>query len=320
MQSFVKLVNKLFPVLVLVAAAIAYLMPEPIKPAGKYIAYLLGIVMMGMGLTMTPGDFKLIVKRPKDVLLGVVLRTVIMPTVAFCIAKLLSLPPYLAAGLILVGCCPSGTSSNVMTFISKGDTPLSITLTAVITLLAPITTPYIFLLLAGTFIPINAYAMFKSILIVVLFPVAAGIFIRVVAARFVEKVMPIVPLISITAIIIIVAAVVAGSANRLASVALVAFVAVALHNGLGYFLGYMVSRFVKLSPRKAKAITFEVGMENSGLAVALAMAHLNPMAAIPGAIFSVWHNFTGSVLAGYWSNREDAEEAAPEQAVGAEAS
>lgn len=312
MKTFVKNVSRLFPALVILASAIAYLFPEPIKPLGGYVTYLLGLVMMGMGLTMSPGDFKLILSRPRDVLFGVVLRTIVMPSVAFCIAKLFNLPPYIAAGLILVGCCPSGTASNVMTFIAKGDTPLSITMTAVITLLAPITTPYIFLLLAGTFIPINAYAMLKSILIVVIFPVVLGVVIRLVAHRFVEKIMPIVPLVSVAGIIAIVAAVVAGSADKLASVALIAFVAVALHNGLGLTLGYSVSRFFKLSRKKAKAITFEIGMENSGLAVALAIAHLDPMAAIPGAIFSVWHNFTGSLLAGYWGAQEteESEEAA----------
>ena len=318
MQQFTKLVNKLFPVLVLAAAGIAYLFPEPIKPLGGYVTYLLGIVMLGMGLTMSPNDFKLVLTRPKDVLLGVCLRTVIMPSVAFIIAKLLNLPPYLAAGLILVGCCPSGTASNVMTFISKGDTALSITLTAVITLIAPITTPYIFLLLAGTFIPIDAVAMLKSILIVVLFPVGLGIAIRLLASKLVEKVMPLVPLISIFAIIAIVAAVVADSAGRLATVGLIAFIAVALHNGMGLTLGYTLSRLFKLSRKKAKAITFEIGMENSGLAVALAMVHLAPEAAIPGAIFSVWHNFTGSLLAGYWGSK-DAKETESENAASGKA-
>jgi BASS family bile acid:Na+ symporter len=231
-----------------------------------------------------------------------------MPLVAFSVAHVLGLSPFLAAGLILVGCCPSGTASNVMTFIAKGDTALSITITSVITLLAPIMTPYLFLLLAGTYIPIDASAMLKDILIMVLVPVGLGILIRLFAADFVKKIMPLVPLVSIAAIILIVGAVVAGSASRLASVAIIAFVAVIMHNSLGYTLGYFGARLFKLSHKKAKAVTFEIGMENSGLAVALAMAHLDPLAAIPGAIFSVWHNVSGSLLAGYWGSRDAGKE------------
>lgn len=304
LNSIAKFITRFFPVWVILVALLAFYFPEPIKPMGKTVPYLLGIVMLGMGLTMSPSDFRLVLTRPKDVLYGVVLRCVIMPTVAFLIAKILDLPPYLAAGLILVGCCPSGTASNVMTFIAKGDTALSVTMTSVITLLAPVLTPYTFLLLAGTLIPIDAFALLKDILIIVLFPVAAGVFIRLVASKLVDRLMPIIPLISVAAIITIVAVVVAVSASRLASVAFIAFVAVAMHNGIGLGLSYGISRMLKLPHKTSKAITFEVGMENSGLAVALAMAHLDPMAAIPGAIFSVWHNFSGSLLAGYWGARD----------------
>ncbi len=314
LQNIAKFITKFFPLWVIGVALLAYFVPDPIKPLGKTVPYLLGVVMLGMGLTMTPGDFRLVFTRPKDVLFGVVLRCVIMPSVAFAIAWVLNLPPYLAAGLILVGCCPSGTASNVMTFIAKGDTALSVTMTSVITLMAPILTPYTFLLLAGTIIPIDALALLTDILKIVLFPVIAGVVIRMVAGKLVDRLMPIIPLLSVAAIIMIVAVVVAGSASRLASVAVIAFIAVALHNGLGLGLSYGISRMLRLSPKTSKAITFEVGMENSGLAVALALAHLDPVAAIPGVIFSVWHNFTGSLLAGYWGGRdtdeaEDAESA-----------
>jgi BASS family bile acid:Na+ symporter len=260
--------------------------------------------MLGMGFTMSLDDFKLVLVRPKDVIYGVILRFGIMPGVAFAVAKLMDLPPSLAAGLILVGACPSGTASNVMTFIAKGDTALSVTISSVNTLLAPFLTPYIFMFLAGTLIPINPEALLADILEIVLFPVALGIVIRIFAADLVNRIMKVIPMISVLAIISIVTIVVALSAAKLATVAAIGFIAVALHNGLGMGLGYGAARGLGMTHRKAKALSFEIGMENSGLAVALAIAHLDPVAAIPGAIFSVWHNFSGSILAGYWGAKD----------------
>lgn len=304
-EKVAKFITKLFPLWVILFAAAAFLMPDPFKPFGKFIPYLLGLIMLGMGLTMSMDDFKLVFTRPKDVIYGVLLRFAIMPTVAYGVAKLLGLPPSLAAGLILVGACPSGTASNVMTFIGKGDTALSVTVSSVNTVLAPFLTPYIFLLLAGTLIPINAEVLLMDILKIVLFPVALGIVIRMFASDAVERAMKVIPLVSVVSIIAIIAIVVALSAAKLATVAAIAFLAVALHNGLGLGLGYAASRTVGMNHKKSKAIAFEIGMENSGLAVALAVAHLDPIAAIPGAIFSVWHNFTGSLLAGYWGSKDD---------------
>lgn len=309
-----KFITKLFPLWVILCALIAYLVPGPFKPMAPAITWLLGVVMLGMGLTMSLEDFRLVLQRPRDVLLGVVLRYLIMPLVAFGVSKVLGLPPSLAAGLILVGCCPSGTASNVMTFIAKGDTALSVTVSSVNTLLAPVVTPFIFLWLAGTMIPINASALLVDIVKVVLAPIAAGVVINMVAGGFVKRVVRFVPLISVVAIILIIATVVALSAAKLATVASIAFIAVILHNTLGLSCGYGVARALGMDKRKSKAISFEIGMENSGLAVALAVAHLDPIAAIPGAIFSVWHNFSGSMLAGYWGNRAPAEDKAPAEA------
>lgn len=304
MEKVARFITKLFPLWVILCALFAFFVPGPFLTWGKSIPYLLGVVMLGMGLTMSVTDFKLVLSQPKDVLYGVILRFIIMPGVAFVVAKVLNLPPYLAAGLILVGCCPSGTASNVMTFLSKGDTALSVTVSSVNTVIAPFVTPYLFLLLAGSFIEVDAVALLLDILKIVLVPVAVGITLRALFTRFIQRIMPLIPLVSVVAIILIITIVVALSAGRLASVALIAFIAVALHNGLGLALGYWSARGVKLSHKKSKAIAFEIGMENSGLAVALAMAHLDPIAAVPGAIFSVWHNLTGSLLAGYWNNRD----------------
>lgn len=303
-ERLAKIITQYFPLWVIIFAAAAFFQPDPFKPLGVYIPYLLGIIMLGMGLTMSLHDFKLVLTRPKDVLFGILLRYLIMPTVAFGVAKLLNLPPALAAGLILVGACPSGTASNVMTFIAKGDTALSVTVSSFNTILAPVLTPFIFLYLAGTMIPIQAGALLVDILKIVLLPVFAGIMLRMLASSFVDAFSKAIPAVSVIAIIMIIAAVVALNAAKLVTVAGIAFLAVILHNAIGLFLGYGASRGVGMSEGKARAISFEIGMENSGLAVALAMAHLDPMAAIPGAIFSVWHNFSGSLLAGFWSNRK----------------
>lgn len=303
-EKTAQFITKLFPLWVVLFAAVALFNPTPFKPIGQYIIYLLGLIMLGMGLTMSLQDFKLVLTRPKDVCYGVLLRFLIMPLVAYAVSKLMGLPPSLAAGMILVGACPSGTASNVMTFIGKGDTALSVTVSSINTVLAPIATPYIFLLLAGTLIPINAEALLIDILKVVLLPIALGIIIRSIAGKHVDGAIKIIPLVSVVSIIAIITAVVALSAEKLATVAVVAFIAVVLHNGLGLGLGYGASRTLGLNHKKAKALAFEIGMENSGLAVALAVAHLDPVAAIPGAIFSVWHNFSGSLLAGYWGARD----------------
>lgn len=304
-EKIAKFITRFFPAWVILFAVIAFFYPSLFNGYGSWITYLLGLIMLGMGLTMTLKDFKLVLTRPKDVLCGVVFRYLIMPLVAFGVGKLLELPPLLAAGLILVGCCPSGTASNVMTFIAKGDTALSVTVSSINTVLAPILTPYIFLLLAGTLIPIKAEALLVDILKIVILPVALGIIIRTVASDFVDKVTKVIPLVSVVSIIAIISIVVALSAAKLATVAVIAFIAVILHNALGLGIGYGASRAAGMNHKKGKAISFEIGMENSGLAVALAIAHLDPIAAIPGAIFSVWHNFSGSLLAGYWAAKED---------------
>lgn len=300
--------TQLFPVWIVVFALIGFFMPETFNGLGKAITPLLGVIMLGMGLTMTPKDFQLVFTRPKDVFYGVALRFIIMPGIAFGITKLLNLPPALAAGLILVGACPSGTSSNVMTFIAKGDTALSVTVSSINTMLSPFLTPYIFVLLAGTFIPINAEALLLDILQIVLLPVSAGILLRYFIPKVIDRIMKVVPVVSVFSVVTIVGTVVALSADKLATVAGVAFLAVILHNCLGLSLGYGSSRALGLDHRKSKAISFEIGMENSGLAVALAMAHLEPLAAIPGAIFSFWATLSGAMLASFWGRQENKKE------------
>ncbi|MDD4599894.1 Pantothenate precursors transporter PanS [bioreactor metagenome] len=303
LEKLATFICKKFALWIIIFSAIAFLQPEPFKPIASYISYLLGFIMLGMGLTMSLRDFELVLKYPKEVFYGVSFRYLIMPLVGYSVAKLLGLPPALAAGVVLLGACPSGTASNVMTFIAKGDTALSVTVSSVNTMLAPVLTPYIFLLLAGTFIPIDVMALLLEIVKIVLLPVTIGIILRMIAGGTVERLQKIVPAFSVVLIVTVVAAVVAVNAGRLATVGLIVLFAVFLHNSLGLLLGYGAARGVGMSERKSRAITFEIGMENSGLAVALAMAHLDPITALPAALCTIWQNISGSMLAGYWSSK-----------------
>lgn len=289
---------------VLFGSVAAFFNPTVFTPFSKYITYLLAMIMLGMGLTLTPVDFKLVMKKPRDIFYGIALRYLIMPVTAWCVAKLIDLPPELAAGLILVGCCPSGTASNVMTFIARGDTALSVSVSSLNTLLAPILTPAIFLLLGGDNLPVNASVLFIDIIKIVILPILLGILLRMTASKSVTSIQPLIPAVSVILIVITIGVVVAVNANKLSTVAFIALWAVVMHNIIGLGLGYGLSRTLGMSETKARAIAFEVGVENSGLAVALALAHLDPIAAIPGAIFSVWHNLSGSVLATYWVKKD----------------
>lgn len=293
---------------VVVFSAIAFFYPAPFKPVGKYISYLLGIIMLGMGLTMSLEDFRLVLTRPKDVFYGVFFRYLIMPLVGFGVAKMLGLPPALAAGMVLLGAAPSGTGSNVMTYIAKGDTALSITVSSVNTILAPVLTTYIFAFLAGAMIPIDIAALLIDIVKIVLVPVAAGVMLHMVAPALVEKLIKVVPAVSVIFIIAIIASVVALNATKLATMAMILLVAVMIHNIAGLLLGYYAGRTVGMSKKKSRAITFEIGMENSGLAVALALAHLDPLAALPAAVMTVWEYIAGSLLASYWGRKPVDEE------------
>lgn len=296
---------------VVAISVIAFFYPAPFKPVGKYISYMLGIIMLGMGLTMSFEDFRLVLTRPKDVFYGVFFRYLIMPLVGFGVAKMLGLSPALAAGMVLLGAAPSGTGSNVMTYIAKGDTALSVTVSSVNTILAPVLTTYIFSYLAGGMLPIDVGALLLDIVKIVLVPVAAGIALHSAAPKMVEKITKVVPAVSVIFIITIMSSVVALNASKLATMALVLCVAVAIHNIAGLVLGYYAGKAVGMSEKKSRAVTFEIGMENSGLAVALALAHLDPMAALPGAVMTVWEYMTGSLLASYWGNKPVDEDAAP---------
>ena len=304
--KFSHLLQKSFALWVLLFAGLAMLSPTSFVWLKSYIPWMLGIIMFGMGMTMTVADFKTVLQSPKAVAIGVAAQFVVMPSLAYMLCKVFNLPPEIAIGVILVGCCPGGTASNVITYMAKGNTALSVACTSVSTLLAPLLTPIIFYLLASQWIEINALSMLTSILQVVLLPIVLGLVVRTLLKDTVQYYMPVMPLISVVAIVLIVAAIIAGSKGQILESGLFILAVVILHNALGNLIGYWVSRLFKLPYADSKAVAIEVGMQNSGLGVALAAVHFaaSPMTAVPSAIFSLWHNISGPLLATYWASRK----------------
>ncbi|MBM3603414.1 MAG: bile acid:sodium symporter family protein [Alphaproteobacteria bacterium] len=290
-------IGNTFALWVLLFAALGFFFPDQFRQLTPWIVTLLGIIMFGMGLTISAKDFGEVLRRPVDVGIGVIAQFAIMPLLAVALTRLIPMSPEVAAGVILVGCCPGGTSSNVMTYLAKGDTALSVACTSVTTLLAPIVTPFLMLMLASEYLPVDAWAMFQSILKVVLLPLALGFLAQRLLPGVVRAAVPVLPLVSVTGIVLIVAAVVGASKGAIVQSGLMILAVVILHNGLGYLIGFLAARAAGLNLARRKAIAIEVGMQNSGLAAALATAYFSPVAAVPAAIFSVWHNISGALAA-----------------------
>ncbi|MFD6441697.1 bile acid:sodium symporter family protein [Peribacillus sp. NPDC060186] len=297
--------GKTFTLWVIIFAVIAYILPNHFIWIGAYIVPLLGIVMFGMGLTLSAADFKEVFRRPKEVALGVAGHFIIMPLLAFVLAIGFDLPKEVAVGVILVGCCPSGTASNVMVFLARGNVALAVAIASVSTILAPIVTPLLILLLASKWVNISIGSLFISIIQVVIIPLMLGFVVKKFFGKQAEAGAKALPLVSVISIVLIVSAVVAGSQAQLAKTGLLIFAVVVLHNVLGFFLGFFFARLCGMDLAKQKAVAMEVGMQNSGLGVAIATAHFSPLAAVPSAIFSVWHNISGSVLAFIFSRMKD---------------
>ncbi len=308
LATFSAFVGKTFAIWVIVFAVLGFFFPETFKQIAPWIVTLLSIIMFGMGLTLSVDDFREVVKRPFDVTIGVLGQFLIMPLLAVALTRIIPMSPEVAAGVILVGCCPGGTSSNVMTYLSKGDVALSVACTSVTTLAAPIVTPFLVWMFASQYLPVDGWAMFMSIVKVVLVPLALGALLQKIVPSLVKAAVPALPLVSVTGIVLIVAAVVAGSKGKIIESGLLIFAVVVLHNGLGYLLGFFAAKAAGLSLAKRKAIAIEVGMQNSGLGAALATAYFSPLAAVPSAIFSVWHNISGALLSNFFSGRLDEED------------
>jgi BASS family bile acid:Na+ symporter len=306
MKRLCKLISDYMGILVLLAAGIALLFPETmgrLKPS--LINPLLGVIMFGMGMTLSPKDFRVVFSRPKDVIIGCLAQFTVMPLLAFGLTRLFSLDQALTIGVILVGCCPGGTASNVITYLSKGDLALSVGMTATSTLLAPVLTPLLVWLLAGQSVDVDVIGMLLSILWVVILPIALGLLVKRFWPRVTEQATGYLPALSTLAICLIVLIVIAANAHKLLSGGIVILLVVVLHNVCGLAIGYLIGRLLGLSSAKRRAISVEVGMQNSGLASSLATLHFAayPMATLPGALFSVWHNISGAVVARLYSGR-----------------
>lgn len=296
--------GKYMAFIVLIVAALALFAPGTcLWVQTSWVNYLLMIVMFGMGLTLKLEDFKLVFTRPKDILIGCVAQFTVMPLLAFALGKIFGLDAALLAGVILVGTCPGGTSSNVITYLSKGDVALSVGMTSVNTLLAPLLTPAITYLLLRTTVTVDPVSMFLSIIKVVIIPIALGFVINKLFVKVTQKLVKVLPTISVIAICLIVAAVVSHNSEKIMTTGLVVFAVVILHNLLGYACGFGIGRLLHMSVPKTKALSIEIGMQNSGLATSLAGTAFPDlaMATVPGAIFSVWHNISGAILANIYN-------------------
>ncbi len=297
LASLSRFVGNTFAAWVVLFAVLGFLLPDLFRQLTPWIVTLLGIIMFGMGLTISGRDFAEVLRRPVNVGVGVASQFLIMPLLAVALTMIIPMSPEVAAGVILVGCCPGGTSSNVMTYLAKGDVALSVACTSVTTLMAPIVTPFLMLMLASEYLPVDAWAMFQSIVKVVLFPLALGFAAQKLLPAFVRAAVPALPLVSVTGIVLIVAAVVGASKGAIVQSGMMIFAVVVLHNMLGYLIGFIAARLAGLDLAARKAIAIETGMQNSGLAAALATAYFSPLTAVPAAIFSVWHNISGALVA-----------------------
>lgn len=290
---------------VLLIGVVGAVRPQTLTWVGPYVGWLLGVVMFGMGMTLTFQDFKRVLQRPWEVLLGVVAQFLIMPLAAWFLVWLFALPPELAIGVVLVGTCPGGTASNVISYLAKGDVALSVSMTMATTLLAPVVTPTLTWLLAGSWIEVSFTAMMISIAQMVLLPLLLGLTAHHFFERTVERILPVMPVVSVVTIVLLVGGVVALGAESLLDVGLLMAAIVVLHNAFGLILGYGMARLFRMDSKKARTVSIEVGMQNSGMAASLAVLYFSPAAAIPGAIFSVWHNISGSIVANYFARRDE---------------
>lgn len=301
-QNF--LVGKYMSVIVLIIALSALLIPQ----TGLWISlscinWLLMIIMFGMGLTLKLEDFKLIFTRPKDIAIGCIAQFTTMPILAFILCKAFNLDPALTVGVILVGTCPGGTSSNVITYLSRGDVALSVGMTSINTVLAPVLTSAITYLLLNKTIHVDIVSMFTSIMIIVIIPICLGFIINKFFSNFTKKAVKNLPLVSVIGICMIVASVVSHNSSKILTTSFVVFIVVILHNILGYIVGFLLGKLLKLNISKTKALSIEIGMQNSGLATSLANTSFPTlaMATVPGAIFSIWHNISGAILANIYT-------------------
>jgi len=294
---------RLFPLWAILLSATACYFPQPFIALKAGILPLLAVIMFSMGLTLTPDDFRRALCMPKLIISGLLLQYTVMPLAALFITRLLALNPALSIGLILVGTSPGGTASNVITYLARGNVALSITLTSFSTILAIVLTPAITFLLADTSLDIPAGKMLMTILYLVFIPVMLGLTVKHFFPAQISRIEPYLPLLAVCAIALIIAIITALNLDQLQRLSLTIILAVVLHNASGLIIAYFSARLLGYQTRECRTLAIEVGMQNSGLAVALAIKHFSVAAALPGAVFSIWHNISGAVLAYFWSRK-----------------
>ena len=304
MKKLCDFIARWMGVMVLIVAALSLTVPASFVWIDTWtINPMLGAIMFGMGLTLSPADFKVVLSRPKDILIGCLTQFTVMPLLALGLTWAFSLPQELAIGVVLVGCCPGGTASNVITYLAKGDLALSVGMTAASTLLAPLLTPLLVWLLAGTMVDVDTVGMLMSIVYVVIAPIVCGLLCQRFLPKLTKLLTPYLPAFSSIVIAMVVGIVVSHNAARLLTAGLLIVAVVMIHNLLGLAIGFTVGRLLHLQRPKCVALSIEVGMQNSGLASSLAVLHFAayPLATIPGAVFSVWHNISGALVAKLYS-------------------
>jgi len=286
-----------FPIIILFAGVFGLFFPDISLPLNSLVPYLLGIVMFTMGLTITTPDLKIIIKMPQAVFIGFLAQYIIMPITGLSIGIMLGLDPLLIVGMVLLGSTPGGASSNIVAYLARGNVALSVTMTTLSTLLAPVMTPLLVLWLAGSYLPVNFWDMLMQILQMVIIPVVLGLFIRVYSTKIIKKISPAIPWISVGVLALVIVGIMAGNVEVFLDSALITIVAVILHNTVGFLLGYFAAKLGRLDKRERRAVAVEVGMQNAGLSAALANNNFSPLAALPSAIATIWHNVGGALFA-----------------------
>ncbi len=295
----------LFPLAAVLFSGLAYLFPQYLLHLQPAIIPLLGVIMFGMGATLAVADFKRVMLQPGAILTGVMLQFLLMPLLAWLLAHGLGLSLPLTAGLILVGACPGGTASNVICYLARGNVALSITMTTLSTFLAVFLTPVLTWFYLGESIAVPVLAMMFSIFKIIIIPVSLGVLFNHYLGRKFSDVKRGLPLLSMGAIVLIIGIIIALNHEKIASIVPAVLLAVILHNLAGLFFGYTLAQMCGFDKPTCRAIAIEVGMQNSGLGVALASKYFAPLAALPGALFSIWHNISGAFLASYWSKQKN---------------
>ena len=297
--------TKLFPILAIAVAATGALRPDSFVAAQFTIIPLLASIMFMMGLTLTRDDAQRIARDPRPVAVGVALQFLLMPILALTLAKLLQLSTPLTVGMVLVGSCAGGTASNVICFLARGDVALSVSMTFVSTLIGVVATPLLSQFYLAEQVAVDELAMIESLLQIVFVPVISGFCFRAVLPRLSAALQPALPLISVICILLIIGIVVALNAPQLRGIGPLIVLAVILHNALGIAGGFTLSRLFGFDLKQSQTIAIEVGMQNSGLAAALSLQFFSATAALPAALFSIWHNISGALLAGHWGRQRD---------------